>query len=51
MADPRQTERGAGLYERLLQRLALALEEADTASRLGEFRVVNIYNAAFSHDD
>ena len=34
MADPRQTERGAGLYERLLQRLALALEEADTASRL-----------------
>lgn len=34
MADARQAERGGGLYERLLQRLALALEEADTASRL-----------------
>ncbi|MBH3338088.1 hypothetical protein I5L51_03050 [Pseudomonas mendocina] len=34
MADARQSERGGGLYERLLQRLALALEEADTASRL-----------------
>ncbi|HEY1026143.1 MAG TPA: hypothetical protein VGE28_00785 [Pseudomonas sp.] len=34
MGDARQVERGGGLYERLLQRLALALEEADTASRL-----------------
>ena len=34
MADARQVERGGDLYERLLQRLALALEEADTASRL-----------------
>ncbi|MGF0335748.1 hypothetical protein [Ectopseudomonas toyotomiensis] len=34
MADVRQAERGGGLYERLLQRLALALEEADIASRL-----------------
>ena len=34
MADVRQAERGGGLYERLVQRLALALEEADTASRL-----------------
>ncbi|WP_068830390.1 hypothetical protein [Pseudomonas sp. BMS12] len=34
MAELRQTEAGGGLYERLLQRLALALEEADTATRL-----------------
>ncbi len=34
MVDARQAERGGGLYERLLQRLALALEEADTANRL-----------------
>ena len=34
MAVARQAERGDGLYGRLLQRLALALEEADTASRL-----------------
>ena len=34
MGNARQVERGGGLYERLLQRLALALEEADTASRL-----------------
>ncbi len=34
MANARQVERGGGLYERLLHRLALALEEADTASRL-----------------
>lgn len=34
MAELRQTEAGGGLYERLLQRLALALEEAETASRL-----------------
>lgn len=34
MAVARQEERSGGLYERLLQRLALALEEADTASRL-----------------
>jgi NADH pyrophosphatase NudC (nudix superfamily) len=33
MVDVQQVER-SGLYERLLQRLALALEEADTASRL-----------------
>ena len=32
----RRTEVGGGLYERLLQRLALALEEADTATRLHE---------------
>ena len=34
MAELRQSESGGGLYERLLQRLALALEEAETASRL-----------------
>lgn len=34
MTNARQVERGGGLYERLLHRLALALEEADTASRL-----------------
>lgn len=34
MGEVRQVERGDGLYERLLQRLALALEEAETASRL-----------------
>lgn len=34
MVDARQAERSGGLYERLLHRLALALEEADTASRL-----------------
>jgi hypothetical protein len=33
MVDAQQVER-SGLYERLLQRLALALEEADTANRL-----------------
>lgn len=36
MAELRQTEAAGGLYERLLQRLALALEEAETASRLRE---------------
>ncbi|MEK1906233.1 MAG: hypothetical protein AAAB13_10660 [Pseudomonas sp.] len=36
MAELRRTEEKGGLYERLLQRLALALEEADTASRLRE---------------
>lgn len=34
MAESRRAEVGGGLYERLLQRLALALEEADSASRL-----------------
>lgn len=34
MAELRRAEAGGGLYERLLQRLALALEEADSASRL-----------------
>ncbi|MBB2493653.1 hypothetical protein [Aquipseudomonas ullengensis] len=34
MAELRRAEEKGGLYERLLQRLALALEEADTASRL-----------------
>lgn len=34
MAELRRAEVGGGLYERLLQRLALALEEADTATRL-----------------
>lgn len=34
MAQLRQAEDKGGLYERLLQRLALALEEADTATRL-----------------
>ncbi|MFG0380911.1 hypothetical protein ACF8C6_08100 [Pseudomonas sp. zbq_18] len=34
MAELRHTEAAGGLYERLLQRLALALEEAETASRL-----------------
>jgi len=33
MAESRRGEAGGGLYERLLQRLALALDEADTASR------------------
>ena len=34
MAESRRGEVGGGLYERLLQRLALALQEADTATRL-----------------
>ena len=34
MAESRRAEVGGGLYERLLQRLALALQEADTATRL-----------------
>lgn len=34
MAELGQAEVGGGLYERLLQRLALALEEAETATRL-----------------
>ena len=34
MAELRRAEVGGGLYERLLQRLALALQEADTATRL-----------------
>lgn len=34
MAELRRAEIEGGLYERLLQRLALALEEADTATRL-----------------
>ena len=34
MAELRREVTGGGLYERLLQRLALALEEADTATRL-----------------
>ncbi len=36
MAESRGADVGGGLYERLLQRLALALEEADTATRLHE---------------
>jgi hypothetical protein len=36
MAELRRVEAGGGLYERLLQRLALALQEADTATRLHE---------------
>ncbi|MFZ6047482.1 hypothetical protein ACFW0H_15360 [Pseudomonas sp. CR3202] len=34
MAELRRTDSGNGLYERLLHRLALALDEADTAVRL-----------------
>ncbi|MBD9482670.1 hypothetical protein IB229_06795 [Pseudomonas sp. PDM14] len=34
MAELRRADAGGGLYERLLQRLALALDEADTATRL-----------------
>ncbi|AYC34413.1 hypothetical protein D3880_19470 [Pseudomonas cavernae] len=34
MAELRRADAGGGLYERLLQRLALALDEADTAVRL-----------------
>ena len=34
MAELRRAEVGGGLYERLMQRLALALQEADTATRL-----------------
>ena len=34
MAELRRSESGKGLYERLLNRLALALDEADTAVRL-----------------
>lgn len=34
MAELRRKEEAGGLYERLLQRLALALEEADSATRL-----------------
>lgn len=36
MAELRRAEAVGGLYERLLQRLALALDEADTAVRLRE---------------
>lgn len=34
MGEARTNERGGDLYERLLQRLALALDEAETASAL-----------------
>ncbi|BAN46541.1 hypothetical protein [Metapseudomonas resinovorans] len=34
MGELRRTDSGDGLYERLLHRLALALDEADTAVRL-----------------
>lgn len=34
MGELRRTEIGGGLYERLLQRLALALDEADSLSRV-----------------
>lgn len=34
MGELRRAEAGGGLYERLLSRLALALEEADTATSL-----------------
>ena len=34
MGELRRTETGSGLYERLLQRLALALDEADSLSRV-----------------
>lgn len=34
MGELRRTDSGNGLYERLLHRLALALDEADTAVRL-----------------
>ena len=34
MGEVRHVERGGDLYDRLLQRLALALDEAETASRL-----------------
>lgn len=34
MGERRQVERDGDLYERLLQRLALAIEEAETANRL-----------------
>ncbi len=34
MAELRRTDSGSGPYERLLHRLALALDEADTAVRL-----------------
>lgn len=36
MAHKRRAAVDSGLYGRLLQRLALALEEADSASRLGQ---------------
>lgn len=36
MAHEQRVALGSGLYSRLLQRLALALEEADSASRLGQ---------------
>lgn len=38
MGELRRTEVEGGLYERLLQRLALALDEADTALRLRDER-------------
>ncbi|MCY1363506.1 hypothetical protein D9M68_410160 [compost metagenome] len=38
MGELRRVEVEGGLYERLLQRLALALEEADTAQRLRDER-------------
>lgn len=34
MAELRRTEASAGLYERLLQRLSVALDEADSMARL-----------------
>ena len=34
MGELRRVDTGSGLYERLLHRLALALDEADTATRL-----------------
>lgn len=36
MAHKRRAEADSGLYGRLLQRLALALEEAESAARLGQ---------------
>lgn len=42
MAEWRQVEVKGGIYERLLQRLALALEEAETASRLQQVAPVEL---------
>ncbi|VXB29620.1 conserved hypothetical protein [Pseudomonas sp. 8AS] len=42
MAELRRAEAGGGLYERLLQRLALALDEAETATRLRDMAPVEL---------
>lgn len=42
MGELKRAESGTGLYERLLQRLALALDEADTSTRLRQVAPVEL---------